>query len=406
MACPNVSSLVAGMAFAMRRRNNTSEPIRVLRVIARMNVGGPAWQVSVLTRGLENEQFTSQLVCGEISEGEADFLALRDPQLPFTRISTLGRNINAFDDVRALWQLVRIMKKTKPHIVHTHTAKAGMLGRVAAIVTRVPVRVHTFHGHVLHGYFSPLVTRIFIQIECILGWFTHGIVSVGSQVRDDLLAVGIGTPEKYTVIAPGVAKGESISSDVARESLGLLPNARVALFIGRLTQIKRPDRLLEAFELVLEKDASAVLLMAGEGELFESTKVLGAHLGDSVRFLGWRSDLPVLFAAADVAVLSSDNEGMPVTLIEASMAGVPCVTTDVGSAREVVLDAETGFVVPTDSVAIAQALTTLFSDDRLRREMGISASRHTMENFSSSRLIHDHETLYRALIGQLKSFTD
>jgi hypothetical protein len=182
-----------------------------MRVIARMNVGGPAWQVSVLTRGLENEQFTSQLVCGEISEGEADFLALRDPQLPVTRISTLGRSINAFDDVRALWQLIRIMKKMKPHIVHTHTAKAGMLGRVAAIVTRVPIRVHTFHGHVLHGYFSPLVTRIFIQIERILGWFTHGIVSVGSQVRDDLLAVGIGTPEKYTVIAPGVAKGESIS---------------------------------------------------------------------------------------------------------------------------------------------------------------------------------------------------
>ena len=385
---------------------DSSSPIRIMRVIARMNVGGPAWQVSVLTRGLENDQFTSQLVCGEISEGEADFLALRDPQLPVTRISTLGRSINAFDDVRALWQLIRIMQKMKPHIVHTHTAKAGMLGRVAAIITRVPVRVHTFHGHVLHGYFSPLVTRIFIQIERVLGWFTHGIVSVGSQVRDDLLEVGIGSPEKYTVIAPGVARGETVSRDVARESLGLPPDARVALFIGRLTQIKRPDRLLEAFELVLEKVPGAVLLMAGEGELFESTKVLGAHLGDSVRFLGWRSDLALLFAAADVAVLSSDNEGMPVTLIEASMAGVPCVTTDVGSAREVVLDNETGFVVPTDSAAIAQALVTLFSDDRLRHEMGLSASRHTMENFSSRRLIQDHETLYRALIGQLKSFTD
>ena len=395
------------MSWAFKKKEkSTSEPIRVLRVIARMNVGGPAWQVSVLTRGLENNQFTSQLVCGEISEGEADFLALRDPQLPVTRISTLGRSINAFDDVRALWQLIRIMQKMKPHIVHTHTAKAGMLGRVAAIVTRVPIRVHTFHGHVLHGYFSPLVTRIFIQIERILGRFSHGIVSVGSQVRDDLLAVGIGSPEKYTVIAPGVARGETVSSDAARKSLGLDPDAHVALFIGRLTQIKRPDRLLEAFSLVLEKDPSAVLLMAGEGELFEATKASGAYFGDSVRFLGWRSDLALLFAAADVAVLSSDNEGMPVTLIEASMAGVPCVTTDVGSAREVVLDSETGFVVPTDSVAIAQALTTLFSDDRLRHAMGISASRHTMENFSSSRLIHDHETLYRGLIGQLKSFTD
>ena len=390
--------MAARVAPAMRRSRKVSPPIRVLRVIARMNVGGPAWQVSVLTRGLENDQFTSQLVCGEISEGEADFLALRDPELAVTRIPTLGRSLNAFDDVRAFWQLVRIIRKTKPDIVHTHTAKAGVLGRVAAVLMRVPVRVHTFHGHVLHGYFSPIVTQIFIQIERVLGWFTHGIVSVGSQVRDDLLEVGIGTPEKYTVIAPGVAQGETVNRDVARESLGLLPDARVALFIGRLTQIKRPDRLLEAFSLVLEEVSSAVLLMAGEGELFESTKELGAGFGDSVRFLGWRSDLAVLFAAADVAVLSSDNEGMPVTLIEASMAGVPCVTTDVGSAREVVLDNETGFVVPTDSVAIAQALITLFTNEKLRSEMGVAAAAHTIANFSSNRLVKDHVNLYRRLL--------
>lgn len=382
----------------MRRRQNFSGPIRVLRVIARMNVGGPAWQVSVLTHGLENDQFTSQLVCGEIGEGEADFLTLRDPELEVTRIRTLGRSLNAFDDVRALWQLIRIMKKMKPHIVHTHTAKAGVLGRVAAIITRVPVKVHTFHGHVLHGYFSPFVTRIFIYIERVLGWCTHGIVSVGSQVRDDLLAVGIGSPGKYTVIAPGVSRSELLNRDVARESLGILPDARVALFIGRLTQIKRPDRLLEAFELVLKEVPSAVLLMAGEGELFESTKALGKRFGGAVRFLGWRSDLAVLFAASDVAVLSSDNEGMPVTLIEASMAGVPCVTTDVGSTREVVLDTVTGFVVPTDSVAIAQALITLFSNEKLRQEMGTAATAHTMANFSSTRLVQDHVNLYRKLL--------
>jgi glycosyltransferase involved in cell wall biosynthesis len=375
-------------------------PIRVLRVIARMNVGGPAWQVSVLTRGLNNSDFTTQLVCGEISEGEADFLALRDPGLEVTRVSSLGRGLSAFDDVRSFIALVRIIRDFKPDVVHTHTAKAGTLGRIAAVLMRVPVRVHTFHGHVLHGYFSPLVTRVFVGIERALARFTHAIVSVGSQVRDDLLAVGIGSPEKYTVIAPGVARGETVSSDAARKSLGLDPEAHVALFIGRLTHIKRADRLLEAFELVLEKVPSAVLLMAGEGELFESTKALGAHLGDSVRFLGWRSDLAVLFSAADVAVLTSDNEGMPVTLIEASMAGVPCVTTDVGSAREVVLDNETGFVVPPDSVAIAQALVTLFANEQLRNEMGAAATRHTMANFSSTRLVKDHVDLYRRLIGQ------
>jgi glycosyltransferase involved in cell wall biosynthesis len=381
-----------------KKKKSVSEPIRVLRVIARMNVGGPAWQVSVLTRGLENDDFTSQLVCGEISEGEADFLALRDPNLSVTRIQTLGRSLNAFDDVRAFLELLKIIRVTRPDIIHTHTAKAGVLGRIAGVIMRVPIRVHTFHGHVLHGYFSPLVTRIFIYIERLLGRFTHGIVSVGSQVRDDLLAVGIGSPEKYTVIAPGVARGETVSRDAARKSLGLGPDAHVALFIGRLTQIKRPDRLLDAFSLVLEEVPNAVLLLAGEGELFESTKELGANFGDSVRFLGWRSDLAVLFAAADVAVLSSDNEGMPVTLIEASMAGVPCVTTDVGSAREVVLNNEAGFVVPTDSVAIAQALITLFTNEKLRHEMGAAAAAHTMANFSSNRLVQDHVNLYRKLL--------
>ena len=211
----------------MKRAQLADRPIRVLRVIARMNVGGPAWQVSVLTRGLENAGFTTELVCGEISEGEADFLALRDPQLEVTRVETLGRSLSALDDVRAFFTLVKIMRETRPHIVHTHTAKAGVLGRLAAVVTRVPIKVHTFHGHVLHGYFPPIVTRIFIMIERVLARFTHGIVSVGSQVRDDLLAVRIGKMKKFTVVAPGVAPAKINDRNSCRESLNVGLDAQV-----------------------------------------------------------------------------------------------------------------------------------------------------------------------------------
>jgi glycosyltransferase involved in cell wall biosynthesis len=393
MAPFDVSGVVSGMAFGV-----SNEPIRVLRVIARMNVGGPAWQVSVLTRGLNNSAFTSRLVCGEISEGEADFLALRDPHLEVTRVASLGRGLSALDDVRAFLAIMRLIREFKPDVVHTHTAKAGTLGRLAAVFMRVPVRVHTFHGHVLHGYFSPLVTRVFVGIERVLARFTHGIVSVGSQVRDDLLAVKIGTFDKYRVIAPGVAKAEVIDPAVARDLLGIAPDAQVLLFVGRLTEIKRPDRLLEAFSLVLEKVPSAVLLFAGEGELFEKTKADASGLGESVRFLGWRSDLAVLFAATDIAILSSDNEGMPVTLIEASMAGVPCVTTDVGSAREVVLDGKTGFVVKTESVALANAVVRILNDDGLRDAMGRAAIDHTEQNFGTARLVQDHIDLYLGLL--------
>jgi glycosyltransferase involved in cell wall biosynthesis len=374
------------------------QPIRVLRIIARMNVGGPAWQVSVLTRGLNNSEFTSQLVCGEISEGEADFLALRDPNLEVTRVTSLGRGLSALDDVRAFLAIVRLIREFKPDVVHTHTAKAGTLGRIASVLMRVPVRVHTFHGHVLHGYFSPAVTRIFVFIERVLARFTHGIVSVGSQVRDDLLAAKIGTFDKYRVIAPGVAKSEVVDPVVARDSLGIAPDVHVLLFVGRLTEIKRPDRLLEAFSLVRAKVPSAVLLFAGEGELFEKTKVDASHFGESVRFLGWRSDLALLFAATDVAVLSSDNEGMPVTLIEASMAGVPCITTDVGSAREVVLDGKTGFVVDTNAKSLADAAIEILSNGELRDEMGNAARHHTESRFGVARLVQDHVDLYRLLL--------
>jgi glycosyltransferase involved in cell wall biosynthesis len=289
------------------------------------------------------------------------------------------------------------MRKHRPDIVHTHTAKAGLLGRVAAILARVPVRVHTFHGHVLHGYFSPSVTRVVILLEKLLAKRTTAIVAVGAQVRDELLAAGIGQPEQYLVVAPGVAEGADITKADARVALGLPGEVPVIGFVGRLTQIKRPDRLLEAFALVHQQLPDALLVIAGDGDLYARTQELAAPFGESVRFLGWRSDLHNLYAAADLAVLSSDNEGMPVTLIEASMAGVPCVTTDVGSAREVVLNGVTGRVVSCDASALAAAMLEVLRDPQLAEQMGAATAQHARQHFSTERLVEDHRQLYRRL---------
>ncbi len=372
-------------------------PIKIMRIIARMNVGGPAWQVSVLTRGLEDEEFTTMLVCGQVEPGEADFIELRDPDLPVTRLELMSRSVKGLSDARTLWTLWKMMREYRPDIVHTHTAKAGLLGRVAAILARVPVRVHTFHGHVLHGYFSPAVTRGVIFLEKLLATRTTAIAAVGTQVRDELLSAGIGRPEQYLVVAPGVARGPDVSRADARLVLGLPAEVPVIAFVGRLTQIKRPDRLLEAFTLVREQLSDAVLVIAGEGDLFERTKELAASLGESVRFLGWRSDLHNLYASADLALLSSDNEGMPVTLIEASMAGVPCVTTDVGSAREVVLEGVTGRVVSCEAQALAKAMLEILKDPDLAERMGAAAGEHARQHFSTERLVEDHRQLYRRL---------
>ena len=374
-----------------------ARPIRVLRIIARMNVGGPAWQVSVLTRGLDRDRFESRLIAGDVGEGEADFIELRDPCLPVVKIPALGRSLRIGDDLRAFVAIRRAIRDYRPDIVHTHTAKAGVLGRLAAATCRVPVRVHTFHGHVLHGYFNRWVTRLVRIVEGLLARRTTALVAVGERVRDELLGAGIGRSDQYVVIPPGVALEAFPDRVSARTALGLPVDQPVVLFVGRLTAVKRPDRLIEAMDLVLQRRPDVILAIAGEGDLFEETRVLAEPLGPSVRFLSWRRDITCLYAAADCMVLTSDNEGMPVTLIEAAMAGVPSVTTNVGSAREVVLDGVTGLVVAPSAAAVADGLVRLLDND-LRHRMGAAARARAETEFCTQRLIADHEALYERLL--------
>ena len=377
--------------------SDADRPLRVLRIIARMNVGGPAWQVSVLTRGLVDHE--TLLLTGQVEPGEADFVELRDPTLPIRRLSVLGRSVRLGDDLRALAEIRRIIREFQPDVVHTHTAKAGLLGRLAAISCRVPVIVHTFHGHVLHGYFRPMVSRAIRVLESLLARRTTALVSVGTRVSDELVAAGIGRADQYTVVPPGVAAATGADRRASRQAIGLPEDRPVVLFVGRLTAVKRVDRLLEAMEIVRRQMPEVVLAIAGEGDLFDETRRSAAPAGDAVRFLGWQPDLGPLYAAADLVVLTSDNEGMPVTLIEAAMAGVPGVTTDVGSAGEVVVDGVTGRVVTTDAGAVAEAICDLLGSDDLEA-MSSAARVHAERHFSTDRLVADHRDLYRRLVAR------
>ncbi|MAG69183.1 MAG: glycosyl transferase [Acidobacteria bacterium] len=374
--------------------------IRVLRILARMNVGGPAWQASVLTRGLSDGPFTTRLICGRVGDDEADFIELRDPDLPVQRIESLGRSVRLGGDIWALLAICREIREFRPHIVHTHTAKAGVLGRIAAIFCRVPIQVHTFHGHVLSGYFSPAVTQVVRIVEAALARRSTALVAVGEGVRDDLIERGIGRAHQYTVIPPGVSLDRAPGRIEAREILDLPPDVPVALFVGRLTRIKRIDRLIESMAAVLRRLPDTVLVLAGEGDQLEGARQQARPLGSSVRFLGWRTDLSTLYAAADVAVITSDNEGMPVSLIEASLAGLPSVTTDVGSAGEVVIEGVTGRVVAATTGSVADALVEILGDDDLRLRMGEAAREHGEQAFGVLRLVRDHEVLYRRLISE------
>ena len=381
--------------------------MRVLRVIARMNVGGPARQVVALhhpTTGLGTLGFEQRLLVGSVDRDEADELALRDPGIGAIRVPGLGRAPAPGADLLALGRIVAEIRRFRPHIVHTHTAKAGVLGRLAAGMSGMrPATVHTFHGHLLHGYFRPSVRAAVVEVERRLARRTTSLVAVGAKVRDDLLAAGVGRPDQYTVVPPGVDLPQPPSRQEARRRLEVGPNAGLVVgFAGRLTAVKRPDRFLDAIAELCRRGIPATGLLAGSGELEGDLRRQAEQLGiaPQIRFLGVRSDIEVVWAACDVAVATSDNEGMPMALIEAALVGRPAVTTDVGSASEVVIDGRTGLVVASDPAALASALERLAGDPDLRKRLGTHARQRATEEFAAERLVAACQALYLSLAGR------
>ena len=378
--------------------------MRVLRIIARMNVGGPARQVVALhhpERGLAARGYEQRLLIGTVGPGEADELALRAPDIDAVVIPGLGRAPQPWDDARALASISAEIRRFRPDIVHTHTAKAGALGRLATWVVSPRTRtVHTFHGHLLQGYFRPAVRAGVVGAERAMAWRTTRLAAVGSRVRDELVAAGVGRPEQYAVVPPGVDLPPPLAQDAARAALGLHGDVGLVVgFAGRLTAIKRPDRLISAVADLVARGVRVKVLVAGQGDLEADMRaqVSASGLDDSVLFLGLRADIEVFWAACDVAVVTSDNEGMPMALIEASLVGRPSVTTDVGSASEVVAHDETGLVVPADAAAIASALETLAGDAGLRDRMGTAARERAEALFSAARLVDRTAELYASL---------
>lgn len=380
----------------------SDEPIRVARVIARTNVGGPALQITALMRGINEPEFHQILFRGTVADGEADYLEMRAPDVVSTVVPGLRPSLKPFGDIRALWFLVRAFQTYRPTVVHTHTAKAGVLGRLAAILTGVPVRVHTFHGHLLGGYFSPPITRLVVLLERLFARFTTHIVAVGDQVLADLTQAQIAQPTRSSVIAPGVRKLEPVDRTEASRNLSLEDFSGVnVVFVGRLTKIKRAERFIDMARRLLGEGVDARFIVVGDG--FERSQLeLRAQGSPQILFAGWQGDMSAVYATADLIVLTSDNEGMPVALIEAAMQCVPAVATDVGAVRQVVLDQTSGYVVAVDdAAALTDAVRRLCLDSELRDAMGKAAASHALRHFGEERLVAEHRSLYRELVNRL-----
>ena len=373
----------------------------MLRVIDRLNVGGPALQITVLSEGLDPDRFEHRILAGTIEPGEGDYVTLRAPDLPVQWINGLGHAPRLRNDAAAFAEVVRVIREFRPHIVHTHKAKAGVLGRVAGWANGVPATVHHFHGHLLHGYFSPSKTRAVVTAERLLALRTTRLVAVGSQVRDDLLAAKVGRPGQWRVVAPGVTTRALPDRATARAELGLRSDGSVVGFVGRLTQVKRPERFVDMAIALVADHPETSFVVAGEGELMDSVRQRARPLGDRIVFLGWRGDVEVVYAACDVVALTSDNEGMPVSLIEASAAGIPVISTRVGSAGEVVVDGVTGFLTDINTRALTEAAARLLGDEPLRRAMGDAARAYSDQNFGAARLVRDVTGLYEEIAAEL-----
>jgi glycosyltransferase involved in cell wall biosynthesis len=365
----------------------------VLQLVTRLNIGGPARHILALAA---DAGMQTSVVAGRppTSEGE-----LSDPRVNVTYVP-LMRPLSPAADARAYRAVRRLLVERRPEVLHTHMAKAGAIGRVAAAsLRRRPRTVHTFHGHVLAGYFSRRAERAFLEVERRLARRTDVLVAVSGEIRDALLGRGVGRPEQWRVVPLGFDLrpfAEAEPTGDLRRSLGIPADAPLVGMVGRLTAIKDHRTAL----LAIQDVPDCHLVVVGDGELRESLERFTRDLGleNRVHFTGWRTDVAAVYADLDVALLTSLNEGTPVSLIEASAAGVPCVATNVGGVASVVQNGRTGVLVPPgDFAATAAKLRRLLNESRVSERMGEAARTRAREHFSLTASLQAHRSLYAEL---------
>ena len=390
---------------------STPEPIRIVRVIARLNIGGPAIQAITLTSRLTEYGYETKLLRGaeEPDEGNMDHLARELCVHPWL-ISTMRRN-PGWRDLPALATLTRIIRSERPQIVHTHAAKGGTLGRVATLMafparSRRPVLVHTYHGHSLTGYFSSRTAATYRRIEQLLAARTDRLIAVSPEVRDELVALGVAPEAAFEVVplgfdlSPFQVAGparESMRSDLRRE-LGIPRDARVLTLIARLAPIKRVDRFLRVANLLADLPDLRFLIV-GDGEMRNDlrTQAEARAISDRLVWAGFRLDMPAVYAASDVVIQTSDNEGTPVSLIEAQASGVPVVSTRVGGAATAVEDARL-LIPPHDEQGLEAVTRKVLTDRDFSDAIARRGQARVFEQFGEARLLSDIDAVYRALL--------
>ena len=388
--------------------------MKIVRIIARLNIGGPAIHVAVLTRGFQARGHQSHLLVGPVPEGEGSMeYYASDRHVTFTCIPELVRPVSPWQDWVAFWKIYRFLRLEKPDLVHTHTSKAGTLGRAAAILAGTPAIFHTFHGSVFDGYFSPTKTRVFLTIERILAFFTDRVITVSDSLRRQLSDVyRIAPPEKIDVVRLGFDLKEfgSFAQSGCRWSNGRSFESLVIGWVGRLTEIKDPLLFVEFASRLKAAHPAAKFIMVGDGPLRHPVEESVSKHGLSPDFVltGWQRNMAQIYSGIDIMVSTSVNEGTPVTIIEAMATGCPFVAPNVGGLVDLAIGVpekrddltvySNGILVARRDVNCFIQAVSLLLDPQLRLSMGKVGYQFAIANFGQDRLVSEMELLYNKVL--------
>ena len=378
--------------------------MKVMMVIARLNIGGAAANVIQMVDALNHlPDVEAILVNGKIGEHEGDMQYLADHyHIPQIELASLGREVSPLRDLQTLWQLWRLIRQYKPDVVHTHTAKAGWVGRLAAFLARVPVRVHTFHGHVFSGYFSPRKTQVFLWMERITARISSRVITLSESLRDEIAdTYHVTHRENIEVIPLGLDLQTFTSpqrSGEFRKKYGIPPGAPLIAVVGRLVPIKNHRLFLEAALILHTQRPDVHFVIIGDGELRRNIEddIQRRGLESTVTITGWIENVAAIYGDLDLVTITSDNEGIPVSLIEALAGGIPVVSTDVGGVRDLPLEHAESWLVPSgDAEALAAAWQRTLESSPVLNDI----KNRIIERYDLQHIAARHLELYRSLSG-------
>jgi glycosyltransferase involved in cell wall biosynthesis len=371
--------------------------VKILRVVTRLNVGGPSRQIQELINEIPIEIASQTLLVGNCSLNEKEYHLENRLGIKIIKSKSLSRQVSFVRDFRAFFHIRKCILQESPDIIHTHMSKAWFLTALACVTMRQsPILVHTFHGHTFHSYFKGIGNTLNKYAQKFCASKSDLLISVDEKIRLQVLRERVGEPDRFVTISPGFRIPKIHDRQIARKTLGLEENKFLIGYIGRLEPIKRPDLLMEIIAKMSEMSTEVSFVVAGGGSL--ENLFAQAKESLSLSYLGWVVDVGMFYSAMDLLVLTSDNEGTPLTIIEAGMTGIPTISRAIGGVTSLIQNEETGFLVGDDPLSFTSCIEKVLNSPELLKTISQNCRISFQENFQSEKFVTNHLNVYQELL--------